>query len=118
MTRQSQSDHLNRDENDDRRNYNNQILLVSEKRSEGMETSVDVEGVVILDDAISNADARRTSKVDVRVDRQAFIAIEKGGTVRGIDDDIWHSGDAATRWDVTEGVTVIQFCLIRSNIGL
>jgi len=78
---------LNGDESDDGRNHDHQIPLVPQKRPKGVEAALYVQRVVVVDDAVGDADARRASEVDVGIDRQTFIAVEKGGIVRWIDYD-------------------------------
>ena len=107
MTGQPESDYLNGDENDDGRNHDHQIPLVAEEVSEGVETAVDEKSVVGVDDAVGDADARRPPEVDERVDRHAFVSVEKGGVVRGIDDDVRRRRNAAARRHVAERPIVV-----------
>ena len=83
-----------------------------------METAVDVESIVVVDDAVGDADARRASEVHVRIDRQAFVSIEKRGIVRWIDDDIGRSGNATTRRNVAGFQNVIRRRIVLADVGL
>lgn len=107
MTGQAESDDLDGDENDDGRNDDHQISLVSEKVSEGVETAFDEKSVVGVDDAVGDADARRSSEVDERVDRHTFVSVEEGGVVSGIDDDVRRRRDATARRHVAERPIVV-----------
>ena len=110
MTGESDAGDLNGDQRHHRRHDDHQIPLFGHQLQEDGEAALDVEGVVgSAVEAAGGAETRGTAEVGKGLDGPAFVAVEKGGIVRFIDDDAGRRGNAAAVRHQSDGVDDILF---------